>query len=95
VEKWSPFLGSSLKINFDTAIRDSFSTQGAVCRDSSKKILKAISHISPLYDPPYSETLAAALDISLAISLGYLDFSLEEDSQVVIMVLQHPSIVRD
>ncbi|XP_059429859.1 uncharacterized protein LOC132163555 [Corylus avellana] len=95
VERWSPPVGSSLKINFDTAIRDSFSAQGAVCRDSSGKILEAVSQIIPLCDPTYSEALAAALAISLAISLGCADFFLEGDSQVVIMALQHPSIVCD
>jgi hypothetical protein len=45
----SPFL----KINYDTAIRDSFSTQDAVCRNSSSTIIKCISLISP---PMYSSS---------------------------------------
>ena len=57
----SPALGSSLEINFDIAIRDSFSVQGIVCCDSSGKILMVVSQISPLCDPTYGEALAAAL----------------------------------
>lgn len=41
IEKWSPPLANSFKINFGTAVRESFSAQGAVCRDSNGKILKA------------------------------------------------------
>jgi hypothetical protein len=48
VQVWSlPQEGTS-KINFDTAIREHFSAQSAVCRDHRGFILKAVSQISPL-----------------------------------------------
>jgi hypothetical protein len=35
------------KLTFDTAIRDHFSVQAAVCRDHIGAIVKAVSQISP------------------------------------------------
>jgi hypothetical protein len=40
VEKWIPPPWSYFKINFDTAIRDTFSAQSAVCRNHQGKIIK-------------------------------------------------------
>ncbi|XP_059435193.1 uncharacterized protein LOC132168119 [Corylus avellana] len=88
-ELWSPPEPNTFKINFDTTIRESFSTQSAICRDSNGRIIKAISQISPLCDPTYGEALAASFAISMATSLKLLVFSLEGDSQVVITALLH------
>jgi hypothetical protein len=41
-ELWSPPPPDFFKINFDTAIRDDFSSQAAVCRNSSGKIIKIL-----------------------------------------------------
>jgi hypothetical protein len=38
-ELWSPLQVGNFKVNFDTAIRDLFSVQAAVCRDSTGAIL--------------------------------------------------------
>jgi hypothetical protein len=68
VEKWIPPAPNWVKINFDTAIQDSFSAQATVCRNSDGKIL----HLSSLISSPCSvnegEALAAQLAISLACS---------------------------
>jgi hypothetical protein len=48
---WIPPPVGHFKINFDTAIRDQFSIQAAVCRDSLGSILKVISQISPIALP--------------------------------------------
>jgi hypothetical protein len=48
-ETWHPPIVGHFKINFDTAIKGRFSAQAAVCRDSTGKIIKAISQISPPY----------------------------------------------
>ena len=79
-------------MNFDTAIRETFSVQAAVCRDSSGKIVKAISQINPPCDPTFGEALAARLAASLVASLQLKFFSLEGDSKIVIAALTTPSI---
>jgi hypothetical protein len=58
-EFWSPPPEGTFKVNFDTAIQETFSVQAAVCRDSSGKIVKAISQTNPPCDPTYGEALAA------------------------------------
>jgi hypothetical protein len=79
----SPFI----KINYDTVIRDSFSTQTAVIRDSSG----TITHCSSLINPPYiaviGEVLAALLATKLALSLHASSFILKEDSTTVTLTL--------
>jgi hypothetical protein len=66
---WSLPAAGFFKINFDIAIRDKFSAQAAVCRDSKGRIIKAISQISPPCDPKLGEALAALLAANLAVSL--------------------------
>jgi hypothetical protein len=76
MEKWIPPMPNWVKINFDTAIRDSFSAQAAVCRNYDGKIL----HLSSLISSPCSvnegEALAAQLVISLACSFNFDRFIL-------------------
>jgi hypothetical protein len=84
VEKWIPPTPNWVKINFDTTIRDSFSAQATVCKNSDGKIL----HLSSLISSPCSvnegEALATQLAISLACSFNFDRFILEGDSAVVI-----------
>ena len=94
-EYWSPPPASSHKINFDTAIRDHFSMQATICRDSNGHIVKALSQINPHCDSNYGEALAAQLGASLVASLQLKIFSLEGDSSVVFAALQTPSITVD
>jgi hypothetical protein len=94
-EFWSPPSAGSFKINFDTAIRENFSVQAAVCRNSKGKIVKAISQTNPPCDPNFGEALAARLAASLAASLQLQNFSLEGDSAVVVSALNNPSISLD
>jgi hypothetical protein len=65
------------KINYDTAIRATFSAQAAVCRDSTGSIIKCISLISSPCSPLYGEALAALLAFRLATSLGLSFFYLK------------------
>jgi hypothetical protein len=94
-EFWFPPPAGSYKINFDTAIRDSFLVHATVCRDSKGKIIKAIAQTNPPCDPTYGEALAAWLAASLATILKLTKFSLEGDSKIVIDALKTPSITVD
>ncbi|XP_059432574.1 uncharacterized protein LOC132165893 [Corylus avellana] len=88
-ENWITPPNLWFKINFDTVIRDSFSCQAAVCRDSKGHIIAMISQISPSCSPNLGEALAARLAVSLASSLRLDRFILEGDSEVVILALRH------
>jgi hypothetical protein len=94
-EFWSPPLAGSYKINFDTVIRDSYSVQSAVCRDSEGKIIKAIAQTNPPCEPTYGEALTARPATSLAAVLKLTNFSLEGDFKIVIDALKTPSITVD
>jgi hypothetical protein len=94
-EPWTPPLVGTFKVNFDTSIRDQFSAQAVVCRNSKGNIVKVISQINPSCDPNYGEALAAQLAVSLAASMNLKNFIMEGDSLVVITALQNPSITQD
>ncbi|XP_059451120.1 lysM domain receptor-like kinase 10 [Corylus avellana] len=94
-ELWSPPPTGIFKVNFDTAIRESFSVQAAVCRNSNGQIIKILSQVRPPCNPTYGEAQAALLAASLAASMHLDNFILEGDSSIVISSLQHPSIVLD
>jgi hypothetical protein len=69
LEQWIPPPPQWFKINFDTAIRSTFSAQSAVCRDMKGHIIRMISIISPHCSANYGEALAAQLGLSLALIL--------------------------
>jgi len=94
-EKWNRPPLNWYKINFDTAIRDSFSCQTAICRDHDGKLIKMATQIQSTCSPNKGEALAAQLAVSLASSLHLDRFVIEGDSQVVILALQQPTIVQD
>jgi hypothetical protein len=71
------------KINYDTAIKDSFSAQAAVSRDFSGSIIRCSSLISPPCTAVYGEAFAALLAVRLALSLQLSSFILEGDSLTV------------
>jgi len=95
MEKWQPPPHPWVKINFDTAIRGSFSVQAAVCRNSQGKIIHMASLLSPPCQLNYGEALATKLAVSMASSHHLNLFILEGDSQVVISALHNPSITQD
>jgi hypothetical protein len=95
MEKWTSPPLNWFKINFDIAIRDSFSAQAAVCRDSNGQIIHMISQISLPCLPIVGEALAALLGVSLASQLNIDRFILEGDSGVVVSALQLPQISKD
>jgi hypothetical protein len=94
-EIWSKPPSGFCKVNFDIAIRDEFSTQAAVCRDSNGVILKILSQIRPSCSPAFGEALAAQLASVLAFSLKLDHVILEGDSSVVISALQNSTCVMD
>jgi hypothetical protein len=82
-------------VNFDIAIRDDFSTQAAICRNSKGKIIKILTQVRPPCSPAYGEAQATLLACSLATSLHLGNFVIEGDSSIVITALQNPSIISD
>jgi hypothetical protein len=60
IDKWQPPPSPWVKINFDTAIRDSFSVQATVCRNFQGKIIQMASSLSPPCHPNYGEALSAS-----------------------------------
>jgi hypothetical protein len=94
-EKWIRPSPNWYKINFDTAICDSFSCQAAICRDHRGKMIKMTIQIQSNCSPNKGEALAAQLAISLASSLHLNHFVIEGDYQVVIIALQQPTIVQN
>ncbi|XP_059446685.1 uncharacterized protein LOC132178252 [Corylus avellana] len=95
IEVWSPPQEGYHMINFNTVIREHLSTQAAVCKNHKGKIIKVISLISPSCTPNIRKALATLLAASLAVSLKLKNFTIEGDSLIVIIDLQHPSIIQD
>ena len=93
VEKWSSPPLNWVKINFDTAIRDSFLAQAVVCCDSLGWVLHLSSQISPLCSPNVGEAHAALLACSIASSLSFDKFILEGDSEVAVHALKKIQIL--
>jgi hypothetical protein len=79
-EKWIRPPPDWYKINFDTAIRDSFSCQAAIIRDHRGQLVKMATQIQSKCSPNKGEALAVQLAVSLASSLGINRFILEGDS---------------
>ena len=82
-------------MNFDAAIREGFSTQAAVCRNSNGEIIKTLSQVSPPRNLVYGEAQIAKLAGVLANSLHLEKFILEGDSTVVVLALQNPALSVD
>jgi hypothetical protein len=83
------------KINYDTAIRNTFSAQAAVCRDSSGTIIQTFIKIGPPCTPLYGEASAALLaaQFCLFLRLSYVTF--EGDSLTVNLAINNPTITLD
>ena len=94
-ELWSTPEAGNFKVNFDTATRELFYIQVAVCRDSHGTIVHSIYQFSPLGDPDCAKAQAAFLAASLASSLKIVKFVLEGNSPLVISLLQQPSFDLD
>ena len=94
-EIWSKPPQEFFKVNFDVAIREDFSTQAAVCRNSNGLIIKMLYQVRPPCSPVYGEALAAQLAGALATSMKIDEFILEGDSSIVVSALQNPAHVLD
>jgi hypothetical protein len=92
LEVWKSHSPPYLKINYDTNIRATFSTQAAVCKDSTGSIIKCTSLISSHCSALYGDATAALLTARLEVLLELSSFILEDDSVNVTMTLQHPAI---
>ncbi|XP_059434035.1 uncharacterized protein LOC132167148 [Corylus avellana] len=95
VEKWIPPPPGWFKINYDTAIQDSFSVQAAVCCNNSGNIIRMTSQISSKCLPNIGEAMAVLLAVPLASSSNIKKFILEGDSLVVILALLNPNFSQD
>lgn len=80
-EKWLPPPVDWYKINFNTAIRDSFSVQAAVCRNDEGHIIGMVPQLSSSSScmPNFGEALSAlvVVAVSLATSLNLGRFIIE------------------
>jgi hypothetical protein len=56
---WSKPTASTFKINYDITIREQFSTQSAICRDSTGAIIQCFVKISSPCSAIYGEASAA------------------------------------
>jgi hypothetical protein len=83
------------KVNYDTAIRPTFSAQAAVVRNFSGSVIGCSSIISPPCSALYGEARAALLAAHLAISLNITSFILEGDSLTVSRALQNSTVNQD
>lgn len=83
------------KINYDIAIRNSFSAQSVVCKDLTGKIIQGSTIISHSCMAVYDEATAALLVVRLALSLKLSSFTLEGDSFIVTLAIQNPAITQD
>jgi len=91
VWKWP--IASTFKINYDTAIRDTFSAQSAVCCDSNGSVIHCLVQVSPPCTAIYGEVSAALLAAKLALSLKLPSVIFEGDSLMVTLVINNPSIM--
>ena len=94
-EIWSKPPLDFFKVNFDAAIKEDFSIQAAVYKNSNGLILKMHSQVRPPCSPVYGEALVAQLVGVLATSLKLDMFILEVDSFIVVSPLQNPSLIMD
>jgi hypothetical protein len=76
------------KINYDIAIRNSFSAQSVVCKDLTGKIIQGSTIISHSCMAVYDEATAALLVVRLALSLKLSSFTLEGDSLIVTLLFK-------
>jgi hypothetical protein len=84
---WAMSSPSYYKVNYDTTIRQDFSAQAAVCRNSRGTIIDCFTLIRPPCSPVFGETTAALLACRLALSLDFQHFILECDFFVVTLSL--------
>jgi len=94
-EIWQKPRSPFYKVNYDTAIRPTFSAQAAVIRSFFGSVIGFSSLISPPCSALYGEARAALLTARLATSLHITSFILEGDSLTVSMALKNPTITQD
>lgn len=94
-EEWKPPPEGIIKINFDTAIREEFSSVAAIGRDWKGKTVFACAEIDPPVDPNVGETYAAQLGVKKALDLGFPKVMIEGDSMIVTSAIQRPILVED
>jgi hypothetical protein len=92
IEVWSPYEASSFKTNFDMAINDNFSAQVAVVQRLQWPHYQSYLPNQPSLQPYFGEALATLFATSLTVTLKLNNFSIEWDSLIGILALQHPSI---
>jgi len=92
---WSKPKANSYKINYDTAIREDFSAQSAVCRDSTGAVIQCLAQISPSCSAIYGEATTALLAAQRSLSLKLPSVIFEGDSLMVTLTINNPTITQD
>jgi hypothetical protein len=96
MKTWSKPPPDCYKINFDAVSSKEFSTQAAVCRNSSGKIIKMFTQFRPPCSSTYGAALAAHLAAHLAAllasSMKLSNFILEGVSHVIMDALKSPAL---
>jgi hypothetical protein len=92
---WSKPTASTFKINFDTAIREQFSAQSVVCRDSTGVIIQCFAQISLPCSSIYGEASGALLAAQLSLFLKLPSVIFEGDSLMVNLAINNPYITQD
>jgi hypothetical protein len=81
-----------MKLNFDVAVKDSFSVAAAVVSDEKGDILSAATQNLHGTDALQGEAHAALLAIRLADSMGCRLVVLEGDALLVILAINNPPL---
>jgi hypothetical protein len=92
---WIRSIASTFKINYDTSIRDTFSTQSTACRDSNGLVIQCLAQVSLPCSAIYGEASAAFLAAQLSLSLKHPSVIFEGDSLMVTLAINNPSITQD
>jgi hypothetical protein len=92
---WTRPIASTFKINYDTAIMNTFLAQSAVCRDSNGLVIQCLAQVSPHCSAIYGEAFTALLAAQLSLSLKLPLVIFEGDSLMVTLAINNPSITQD
>jgi hypothetical protein len=89
---WLPPAKGWVKLNFDVAVKDSFSVAAAVVSDENGDILNAATQKLHGSDALQGEAHAALLAVRLAYSMGCRLIALEGDALLVILAINNPPL---
>jgi hypothetical protein len=94
-ETWTKPPQDWSKVSFHVVIRNTFSTQAAVCRNHKGEIKHIITQVRPPCSQVNGEALAAKLATKLVSSMQLNKFILERESSIVISALHNSAFRLD